>query len=426
VLGLGDGHPARARAGAQSAPTGRGGAGSHLSAPANIYSLGALTHYLLHHNVKKGSQLIVAGVLIWLTNFLIFRALVLGARPRRPRTAPAAGHDGPARLPLPADDRRSHRSRATGARNSSTTSTYRLTNAAAFSPTDTMPLTPVAKSIMGVQSIVSLVTIGLIVSRAVNILLDVASAHNARLDRERLRDQIADLAPAAERQRLAEGPRAPPRGQRGASRNRPSRSQAPASEGPRCAARSAASSAGHRRRCLHRCARETGARPDACRRPAPNRARRARPPRVCRPARRRASSGAAPRRAGVGGRAHRSDAARRARNSPSAIARCAATRKRSTRSAPGSGFEKSTETSCFPPARCVRPWLNFTAPTAGPRSIVAVVLGEVDPRDRAHAPLGVGDAARVACTTNGRARGCQMDRSWRDPARGRGARCSAS
>jgi uncharacterized membrane protein len=45
-----------------------------------------------------------------------------------------------------------------------------LTNAAAFSPTDTMPLTLKAKGIMGVQSIVSLVTIGLIVSRAVNIL----------------------------------------------------------------------------------------------------------------------------------------------------------------------------------------------------------------------------------------------------------------
>ncbi len=45
-----------------------------------------------------------------------------------------------------------------------------LTNATAFSPTDTMPLSSVAKSTMGVQALVSLVTIGLIVSRAVNIL----------------------------------------------------------------------------------------------------------------------------------------------------------------------------------------------------------------------------------------------------------------
>jgi uncharacterized membrane protein len=45
-----------------------------------------------------------------------------------------------------------------------------LTNNTAFSPTDTMPLTPTAKTVMGVQSVVSLLTIGLIVSRAVNIL----------------------------------------------------------------------------------------------------------------------------------------------------------------------------------------------------------------------------------------------------------------
>ena len=45
-----------------------------------------------------------------------------------------------------------------------------LTNATAFSPTDTMPLTPNAKWLMGAQSLVSLVTIGLVVARAVNIL----------------------------------------------------------------------------------------------------------------------------------------------------------------------------------------------------------------------------------------------------------------
>jgi len=45
-----------------------------------------------------------------------------------------------------------------------------LTNATAFSPTDTMPLTLAAKGLMGLQSLVSLVTLGLVVSRAVNIL----------------------------------------------------------------------------------------------------------------------------------------------------------------------------------------------------------------------------------------------------------------
>ncbi len=45
-----------------------------------------------------------------------------------------------------------------------------LTNATAFSPTDTMPLTPPAKWLMGAQALISLVTIGLVVARAVNIL----------------------------------------------------------------------------------------------------------------------------------------------------------------------------------------------------------------------------------------------------------------
>jgi hypothetical protein len=44
------------------------------------------------------------------------------------------------------------------------------TNATAFSPTDTMPLTHVAKVLMGMQSIISLLTLALVISRAVNIL----------------------------------------------------------------------------------------------------------------------------------------------------------------------------------------------------------------------------------------------------------------
>jgi hypothetical protein len=45
-----------------------------------------------------------------------------------------------------------------------------LTNATAFSPTDTMPLSRMAKVLMGVQGVAALVTIGLVVARAVNIL----------------------------------------------------------------------------------------------------------------------------------------------------------------------------------------------------------------------------------------------------------------
>jgi len=139
-----------------------------LVSAANVFSLVELTHYLLHHQVSEGHRLIVAGMLIWLTNFLIFALwyweLDRGGPGRR-----AAGHDGPPDFLFPqmSDDR----IEPIDWRPQFVDYLYvSLTNAAAFSPTDTMPLTPMAKLVMGAQSIVSLVTIGLVISRAVNIL----------------------------------------------------------------------------------------------------------------------------------------------------------------------------------------------------------------------------------------------------------------
>ena len=45
-----------------------------------------------------------------------------------------------------------------------------LTNSTAFSPTDTMPLSLLAKGLMAAQSMVSLTTIAVVGARAVNIL----------------------------------------------------------------------------------------------------------------------------------------------------------------------------------------------------------------------------------------------------------------
>jgi uncharacterized membrane protein len=45
-----------------------------------------------------------------------------------------------------------------------------LTNSTAFSPTDTVPLTHFAKSLMSIQSLIALITIVLVTARAVNIL----------------------------------------------------------------------------------------------------------------------------------------------------------------------------------------------------------------------------------------------------------------
>ena len=139
-----------------------------LVSAANAFSLGELTHYLLHHSVGSGRELIIAGVLIWLTNFLIF-ALWYWELDRGGPGTRAAGEDRAPDFLFP--QMQDDRIEPLDWRPRFIDYLYvALTNATAFSPTDTMPLTPMAKSIMGVQSLVSLVTIGLIVSRAVNIL----------------------------------------------------------------------------------------------------------------------------------------------------------------------------------------------------------------------------------------------------------------
>lgn len=45
-----------------------------------------------------------------------------------------------------------------------------ITNSTAFSPTDTMPLTHLAKLLMGIQALIALLTVVLVTARAVNIL----------------------------------------------------------------------------------------------------------------------------------------------------------------------------------------------------------------------------------------------------------------
>ena len=135
---------------------------------ANIISLVLLSHELLRHATPNGRQLIVSGVLIWLTNVLIF-GLWYWETDRGGPGPRAAGHDGPPDFLFPqmTDDR----IEPLDWRPQFLDYLYvSLTNATAFSPTDTMPLTPRAKAVMGLQSLVSLVTLGLIIARAVNIL----------------------------------------------------------------------------------------------------------------------------------------------------------------------------------------------------------------------------------------------------------------
>ena len=135
---------------------------------ANLISLVLLARELLRHASPNGRQLLIAGALIWLTNVLIF-ALWYWAADRGGPGRRATGRDGPPDFLYPQmnDDR----IEPNNWRPQFIDYLYvSLTNATAFSPTDTMPLTATAKSLMGLQSLISLVTIGLIVARAVNIL----------------------------------------------------------------------------------------------------------------------------------------------------------------------------------------------------------------------------------------------------------------
>ncbi len=135
---------------------------------ANIASLALLAHYMLRHKVSNGRELIISGSLIWLTNVLIF-GLWYWETDRGGPGRRAAGRDRAPDLLFPqmSDERYA----PPGWRPGFVDYLYvSFTNATAFSPTDTMPLSGGAKSMMGLQALVSLVTIGLVVSRAVSLL----------------------------------------------------------------------------------------------------------------------------------------------------------------------------------------------------------------------------------------------------------------
>jgi hypothetical protein len=140
---------------------------SALASIANGISLGLLSHLLFKHNPSDGHALIISGGLIWLTNVLVF-SLWYWEMDRGGPGFRAAGHDGPPDLLFP---QMSEPELCAGWRPQFADYLYvSLTNATAISPTDTMPLSLMAKFIMGLQSLISLVTIGLVISRAVNIL----------------------------------------------------------------------------------------------------------------------------------------------------------------------------------------------------------------------------------------------------------------
>ena len=134
---------------------------------ANVVALGELVNALLNHTRAGGRSLVFASVPIWLTNVIVFGLwyweLDRGGPAARLRTA----HRQPDFL-FP--------QMSTPGSSPGWTPDFldylytSFTNATAFSPTDTMPLTSWAKLLMMVQSLASLLTVALVISRAVNIL----------------------------------------------------------------------------------------------------------------------------------------------------------------------------------------------------------------------------------------------------------------
>lgn len=135
----------------------------------NMYALQRLSHDLLvGGRISNGHELIRAAINIYLTNIVVFALLyweIDGGGPGKRRTEGSKKRDFVfAQMTLkdfvPAHWRPSFIDYLA----------LSGTNALAFSPTDTMPITRRAKLLMLIQALVALATLGLAAARAVNIL----------------------------------------------------------------------------------------------------------------------------------------------------------------------------------------------------------------------------------------------------------------
>jgi hypothetical protein len=138
-----------------------------LVVAANTVTLGALVNYLLDHKSAHADQLMLSGVDIFVTGILIFAVLFW----ELDRGGPDVRGTSKARRP---DFFFQAMDPATGM------GAWRpvfvdylylsFTNSTAFSPTDTMPLSPRAKLLMLVEAAGALATAAVVLARAVGLL----------------------------------------------------------------------------------------------------------------------------------------------------------------------------------------------------------------------------------------------------------------
>lgn len=133
----------------------------------NSYALVSVVRALLG-GAKEGQSLLIDAMNIWFTNIVVF-ALWFWNMDR----------GGPARAGLHDDstpDFLFPQMAASGDQPSNWSPGFidyfyvSFTNATAFSPTDTMPLSAQSKLLMTAEALISLLTVGLVAARAVNIL----------------------------------------------------------------------------------------------------------------------------------------------------------------------------------------------------------------------------------------------------------------
>jgi uncharacterized membrane protein len=134
----------------------------------NVVLLARLIHFLINGGKVGGHALVLSGAVLWATNVLLFAVWYW----EMDRGGPAIRFLQPdALVDFQFPQMENPQFAPAGWRPGFLDYLYTsLTNATAFSPTDTMPLTHSAKLVMAMQSVTALLTVGLVIARAVNIL----------------------------------------------------------------------------------------------------------------------------------------------------------------------------------------------------------------------------------------------------------------
>jgi hypothetical protein len=151
-----------------------------LIALANMTALGLLVHALVSGEVEQGRPLLLGACQVWFTNMIVFALAFWELDRGGPVARALKPHDQlpPADFRFPQDE--DHDAIAEVAARSAAVSDWApgfvdylyvsVTNSSAFSPTDTMPLSHRAKTLMSIESLSALVLMVIVIARGVNVL----------------------------------------------------------------------------------------------------------------------------------------------------------------------------------------------------------------------------------------------------------------